>query len=419
MQTTQQLPAKVPAPVPEKAVNEFVPSILNTPVVAGLIAHNNFIADSAVSVAKKAVCLAGTSPDADSINNAISALTNDELVQKDTFLQEVQGRLSGAKTKQENYRKPLTTAFADKVVGAFTAAEKRVDASISAIVGLRKLLALEIKRRNEKSEEDKQRDVNRANERAQYMSEARAHINKRAVELAKLRNEGLIRRFYAITAEDFETYSANLASWKPSTTQEEFMKLCEGFNFTWRYHDPTKERLPVADSAELEGMKKEADTIFFQLVNTEREMLMSKVPQRKLELASGVGVNVADVKSMIEESAKTADEVGQSAQDSIKMDAAVQKVDNEFNASVATPALQQTSGTSQRKVLKPSTHTHWAAIIALYIDQEFPHLSMEEIEKKFSFMRTKINNNGNALQTWPVGVPLEDDVSVRGRKPNR
>lgn len=400
-------------PVPNSQVMQFVEKELTTSsVLTGMISHNVHIADVVERIAEK-YCNQNTGLEVE-MKVFVAKMPPLELSSFDTKLAEAQANCAKALAKQLELREPVTKAFNDRVLKRFTESESRVKAATERIVNARRIVASDIKRRSEMDAQKAMEKANKDNERIRYISDAETHVISFLTNLASARTAAIVKKYHSHnTVLEFEKYINSLKAWIPALSDDEFIASVHGYTFTWIYNVAP---LPVITKDELDSIKEKGNKYFRSLVEPQIQILLHGAPQRRLEIESGVSESTEDVvRQHVEDNNAMISSVYEAQKEIISADKMLAVAEVSFNET-SDLGVGQAKGVSERKVLNPTTHAHWQAIIKSYIENDFFHLSVPEIEKTFSKILLKANRLGQSTGTWPYGVPLQEDFTIRRTK---
>lgn len=331
------------------------------------------------------------------------------LTELDAELSEIQTRADKAESIIKNERMPLTKAF-DAIKSHFTTHESACSSLVDDAKTLRKKIAAEIDRRNKESEQKRFSDTDRAQELIDYKMKAKIWAITAAVEATKEMATLLCQKFYKIELPNFDVYRKNLDNYKPAMAEDKVKALLNGFSFPWRFHDPTQEQLPSLTYEELFNI---ANPIFFAGVTFVKEDIQGRVQMRIMELESGKDDGVMRLPEDIKRAITAISSVTGMEEKQAQGAALVNKAVVATTIAAETETIQQAAGTAKKGKLTPTTHEQWQMVIRMWMEKQFTHQNMEELEKKFKFMLTYLNSVGKSTGEWPAGVPVIDDYIVK------
>lgn len=307
--------------------------------------------------------------------------------------------------QMEARRKPFT-GFFDQIRKLFTGAEKEVQDAILELKTSMDSWQREKSRRQQIAQAEIDRKL--AEEQAAIRLRAEQftrYTNKMLLEIGR-RIELLSNGFYAQGLTTIDAYAENMRSMNTDLSGPEYDKIIG-------------ESTPL--SAEL----------FPQLVpefknklSTERNRLLDLVESRKTELT-----RIANDKQAADESRKRIEQENKDRQEALKkeqqerQELAQQTADAETmnaafdTAANATPVVGLSKGTRVKKRYAVQSHAGMIALLQSYIKYTLPTLSLEEMNKKFSFIVTAANarlNDGEVIEA--AGLSVEEDFSTTTRR---
>jgi len=325
-----------------------------------------------------------------------SKMSNEQLKGADEKLAGLQGRCASAEEKMKATRMPITQAFEEFKKNNFIANEKVVEGYKLELQKLRIGVANETQRRIEEANREK----NKALAEQQAAIDAKAafdlHIQKCALKLIADTKISMATKFYAAT--DLDLFAKNLSAWHPGST------LTDATIDAW-------ERVPgqyefKTDRAALRAMMDEQ-------LNPEKQMFLEAIPERKVQMLAGGAETDETLATLKVQALQAAEEAIENATIATTALAEAEKINGVFDFEANNTAPEQAKGTRVKKIYVPVNHGHWQLLISWFISNQFPHLTPAELEKKFGFMLTKANGILNSLQEKIVGIPVENDMTVR------
>ena len=157
---------------------------------------------------------------------------------------------------------------------------------------------------------------------------------------------------------------------------------------------------------------------FVETITAERDRLIALVPARIEELkrsASDAEAAKAAAERIAKEKEERDAELAKAAAgriQAVESEANANKMANAFEHAAIAPSVQVSSGTVQKKKYAPATPKEFIPIIQWWVANTMPFLTIDELNKKLSFMLTAANkalNEGTKIE----GVKTVDDFSTR------
>lgn len=335
-----------------------------------------------------------------------SKMTNDQLKASDEKLSALQGRCAAAEEKMRATRMPITEAFEQFKKENFIANEKVVESYKFELKKLRIAVANETQCRID--EANRAKNIALAEQQAAIEAKAAfdLHIQMCAWKLISATRISVTTKFY--NTADLDLFAKNLDAWVPSQAiTDDTIKAWEKQYIT---DDTIGDHDYHADKAAIRAM---IDEVLIPY----KQATLEDIPGRKAQLAAGVSTAadeaIATLKVQVLQDAEEQMEAATTASTAL---AEAEKINTVFELEANNTAPEQAKGTRIKKVYAPVGHGHWQLLITWYVANQFPHLTIPELEKKFGWILTKANGVLNATQEKIVGIPVENDMSVSARK---
>lgn len=386
---------QTPAPIngqPKDAqltAEHYLPLLLKSETILKILESSQLVTTRAKEVSAPII--------KDFINANLKSLSDLQLVELGSKLENIQGRCIVGIEKQNKGRSPLTQAF-DLVRAKFTAEENAVSAIKQQCSTYRGLINAEIKRRKDEQAKSTQNTVNASNEEIDYRAQFTAHLKKELIKFIRgLKNEC---RTKINKSSDLLQTENNLKKWEPTLRADLVNTWGEQFKFELFY---------LKEKPSFDVPLEELENIFKSEMLPEKAFLLQEVALRIAGITTDP-VSLIGENEVIKEIAATTQ--------ATEIQAASEKLEASFAATSGAPSMLPTIGEVPQKYT-PATHEHWAKIIAWYVTDEMPHLTAEELKTKFGFMLTKANNVLNATKQQIVGVPREDNFTATGSRAGR
>lgn len=340
----------------------------------------------------------------------------------DATLNSLQVRLKEAYTLMNDRRKPYTQRM-DEVKAMFTTEEKKIVTIGEQVKALRDGIAREKARRIQVAEQEKAAKL----EKQQALIEVRTLI---ARMLSDRMADVIVKTIYkmhdafnAKTAVELEPYGKQLSKWKPTLTPDVWNEVCAGIG------NPKPQSILHAQFSTIFAEVSEAegpalDRLYVTRLTEERDKLIESVPSRIMELSRIAGDSQAAKEAeerIAKERAALAEQAEKEKVDkamAIESAAQVEQVNAAFDvASEATPVVGMSKGTVVKKKYVPKSHKGWAAIMQQWVAKEMAGYTLDELNKKLSFMLTAANkrlNEGEEIKA--DGLSVEEDYSTRATR---
>lgn len=341
--------------------------------------------------------------------------TPEELEALDSELNGLQVKLAAAvKVNQE--RRMVFTGYFDKIKSVFTGMEADLTALKDGFKVTRDGIAKERIRR-QAAEQKKQDDLIQKKQelvmlRTNWTQSFNANFSRALAEqIAKL-NEN----FNGKLADQLEAYGVTLKAWNPAYKAHDI--ICAPVDsIQWRFNDSgvAEKNFTEVRSELFEQFNERYVKIMF----TERDRLIELIPSRIKELKESDAKTIA---ARLEKEKKDAQDKldlelrQQSEQIAAQGEADVLNATFEVAAKAEMP-IEQTKGAVRKMKYVCESHAAYIAIIQSWVANDLPTLTIDELNKKLSFMLTSGNKRLNeGVKLEAKGLAVIEDISTRTSK---
>lgn len=333
----------------------------------------------------------------------------------DVTLNDYQAKLSTTVDAMEGRRKPFT-GFFDQVKSLFTAEEKTVKALQDAIKEIRNNWNKEKARRNAELEALRQKEQAKKEEAIQIKANyTTALTNKLFAEINSLVNN-MVANFYSKGLDALDVYAKILADATPVYDTSQHNIIATGVALPLSQHNDVQALCQEVHA----GLFGSFSSEWVEKLSAERDRLLELVPSRKMELERIANDAQAKkeaedrIKKEAEDRAAALAKEQEERQGAVQANADIDKLNSSFDmAATAAPVVGLSKNTSVKKKCVITSHKQMAELLKWYVSSQLALMTVDEMNKKFSFIRTAydkhVNDGGEVLQ----GVPLEDDYSTR------
>lgn len=340
----------------------------------------------------------------------------------DATLNSLQGRLKDAYTMMNDRRKPYTQRM-DEVKAMFTSEEKKVVEIGNEVKAIRDGIAREKARRIQVAEQEKAAKLEKQQAQIEARSLVVRMLNDRMADIIVKTIYKMHDAFNAKPATELDAYGATLGKWTPTLTTATWQEVCAGIGNPKPQHIISEQFAKVfAEVTESEGPALEK--LYVTRLTKERDDLVESIPSRKMELERIAGDAEAAKQAAERLAAEREALKAQAEQDkadraaAIESAAQVDQVNAAFDiASEATPVVGMSKGTVVKRKYVVGSHKAWAAIMQQWVAKEMAGYTLDELNKKLSFMLTAANkrlNDGEELKA--DGLRTEEDYSTRATR---
>jgi len=310
-------------------------------------------------------------------------------------------------------RRMVYTKRMDEIKSLFTASEKNIQACVDSIKSWRDNWNKEKARRIAEQQRQLQEDLAKKNAVVEYTQAVVNTIGQH--HTAQLKNvfHALSQAFYRQNLNTIAEYEQTLRNYVP----------------VWQPFDYNITPHPLLDGEQMLKIRSECETesyskckkVFEEKVIEERNRLVELLPSRVMELQ-----RIATDDNAAREAQERQQREQQEQQQKLEQEhqqqiaannqnAETEKMGNIFEqASSVEPAVQLSKGTVQKKKYNPTTHKAFVSIIQWWVTNQMHTATLEDLNKKFSFMVTAANkalNEGQKIEA--EGLLVEDDFSTR------
>jgi hypothetical protein len=397
----------------EQTSNSLLP-VINTDILKNLpdtLVENSALADRAVATVKTqlATLMAGD----------ITTISLEAGETDDSHLADLQGRLKDAYTIMNTGRSPFTKLF-DDLRQRFTAEEKKVVAIGEEVKALRDGWQKEKARRNEiarKEAEAKQQASAALIEAKTYFAK---HIVDRFSTCAVQTIQRMHSKFYSLTIGELEAYAAGLKGWSGALDNDTWNTFLAGM-INPKPQLLTGEQMQVLLNEVVSEQKPKLSQEWKERMTSERDGLVELVPSRKMELERIAGDEAAkkEADDRIAQEQKEREELAKKEREdresALETNAEFEKVNAAFDAAAeGGNVVSLAKGTSVKRKYVPKSHAAWVAIIQSWVTNDMAKMTVDELGKKLSFMKTACEgrlNKGEELKA--SGLETEEDYSTR------
>jgi hypothetical protein len=260
--------------------------------------------------------------------------------------------------------------------------------------------------------------------RKQSLIDAKTYIAKHIIDKFSSAAVQTIQRmhskFYTVSASELDSYAAQLTLWIPSLDANTWNGFLSGMINPKPQLLTAEQMQSLLDEVILDQRPK-LSAEWVERMSKERDGLVELVPSRKMELERIAGDEQAkkEADARIEQeriqreanASKDKEEMKQGIETASEVD----KLNASFDqASEATPVVDLAKGTVVKRKYLPKSHSGWVAIIQSWVTNDMNKMTLDELSKKLSFMKTACEgrlNKGEELKAQ--GLEIEEDFSTR------
>lgn len=314
-----------------------------------------------------------------------------------TPMRKIRVKLSDAEKAINDKRSPHTRFF-DKVGGAFISLEKRVKAKLDLFAKGENLWQTELLRRKKAADDLAAQKLLDAQAKIQKVAAITKQINERFVALLVTDITGMTKKFYEQSNDKLFPFVIALKKWKPVFKVEALGEL------TGEIDHIGQALLDTKAGMELEYPRR---------LREEIEKLEEAIPGRIAELGRGEDSQ----EKFLAQISEGAAQLTESMNEEVNNNATVQSMNASFTNTVTVPILDSAGGKGKavKKKYQCDSHEALQVIAQSWFTHNFKLLSLEEANKKLSFMRTaadeRLNNGQPVLQA--KGLSVIDDVRTK------
>ncbi|MFA7615719.1 MAG: hypothetical protein WCY16_03955 [Weeksellaceae bacterium] len=338
----------------------------------------------------------------------LDVITGDEI---ETRINALRVKANASIKLNKDRRMQYTRRF-DELKSSFIEFEKIIEEPARQLTEWANAWNGEKHRRREEEKKAQETRMAKQNAMIEYEHYIKQELNARLNTIISSTRDQMRKKFYSFTLKNID---------QAKTELETFCKRNFDGNFLFQpaAHPllETDEMNVIHSNVKSEFLA-EADRIASKAIQDEISILSDSVPGRKQELIriqndeaerlkveQRIAQEEAELKAQAQ---READE--RKAQDEAEKNAA--KMDVAFENAAIGPATQLSSGTQVKLKYDVQTHKQMLLIIQWWVSNSLPLLTVDEMNKKLSFMRTAANaalNKGEVID----GVPTAEDVRTR------
>ena len=331
-------------------------------------------------------------------------MPDDALNQTDNILSNSAAAAHAAAQSIEDDRKPITKKL-DEFKTEFTGRERRCYDVAIVINGIRAKIALEIKRRADLEAQKQLTLTYRTNEEIEF----KRTLNQYLLDKSYAHAQDVMRSMYnsSLVAEidQYNLFLTNLMSFDvtKTITIDTLTVWLSHFTFKFVYIDPI---VPVA-------MLDTWNNYIAPHVEAYRQQLISESDKRKEAISEKWETTAEEVVLQLNDISHTLEASKENAVYAVNQASESEVIHKSFEAYSTAKVARQNKGVKIPKELDPANSGEWLNVIKFFVDNIYPTLDMETIEKKFGFMLTAVNKSMVSDGVMPDGVTIIDKVKVR------
>lgn len=230
---------------------------------------------------------------------------------------------------------------------------------------------------------------------------------------------GMNKAYEGKTADLLPAYGEALQPWVPELEADTWTRICALTLPVYPCH--TEEEKQAIRQEVVNEMWPQMAADWENKVTEDKERLIDLIPSRITELNEAatsaeaqaameqrLADSQAEITSTLTAEGENKAQAQELAGDTAKLDASFEV------ASQAVPVVAMSSGTSVKKKYKVNTHSAMVALLQSFVANDLPFMTIEEMNTKFSFVRTandKRLNKGEVVQA--KGLEVVDDITTR------
>jgi hypothetical protein len=316
-----------------------------------------------------------------------------------TPMRTIRVKLTQTEKKLFDGRSPHTRKM-DQIAGMFIGLEKRIKLKADLYATAENMWQTEIARRNKKAADDLAAAQKKTQDKINKVAEITKAINAAFVDL-------LVTKITAMTTKFYD----------PSTDLPKYCAVISKFAYTFDHSlvknwNLTGEADHIAQA--LLDTKEYMSTEYPRRMKEEAAKLVEKLPGRLAEIAKGENSEGAALKEVVSSASSLIEQMNEEV-DTTKT---VSSLNAAFvPSSSATPVMQSSGakGKTTKKKYVAETHAALQVIAQSWFTHNFKLLSIEEVNKKLSFMRTAADERLNAGEPRleSPGLTVIDDIRTR------
>lgn len=339
----------------------------------------------------------------------------------DATLAGLQTRLKEAYTIMNDGRKHFTQLF-DEIKSKFTAEENRVKEIGQQVKDIRDNWQKEKGRRNQIATQEQQKKL----EAQQALIDAKTYFAKFIIDKFATAAVDAIQRmhkkFYSLQAGELDLYASQLKQWSGALDADTWNTFLSGM-INPKPQVLTGEKMQELLNEVIAEQKPKLFAEWQERMISERNNLAEIVPSRKMELE-----RIANDTAAAKEAEERIAQEQREREEKMKQEAAsmaeatetaaeVEKLNASFDTADSSKVVDLAKGTSIKCKYVAKTHTAWVAIIQSWVTNDMAKMTLDELGKKLSFMKTACEgrlNKGEELKA--AGLETEEDYSTRATR---
>jgi hypothetical protein len=348
---------------------------------------------------------------------AVDILTVDPIVMEALIapVGELRAFLSEAKVEVEEGRKPHTQKM-DAIKSLFTGIEKEFDGLDLEAQQEQIKWEKEKRRRKVVADAEAAKAIAKEQEAVKVKSDVTNAINRRFATALISVITGMSTTYYTKTTDDLTAYGEALKGWTPELEDEVYQaEIVPGYSRTVGQYLTGDEQLNLYTTTML-SLRAGLNDEWTSRITTERDRLIDLIPSRITEMKAG-DTKVAEARIAAEAAALVADVSSTvvSKADVTDLEASTANLEAVLTHSApATGSLAAGKGSKVKQKYVLTNHAAFVAILQSWVKSDMALLTIDELNKKLSFMVTAANdklNKGTVLQA--TGLTVEEDLKVR------
>lgn len=293
------------------------------------------------------------------------------------------------------------------IVSAFVALENDVIALQDKCATIENAREVEVKRRNKAVTDAAALVTKNKQDRINRIAALETAFYNAYDTMARTEMTAMVTKFFDKAADDLDAYVTSLEGWSKK-------------GIVLQIGNVTKNIPGVADEL-FEAIGKVTApltrqyTEFFEMAILR---LRDDVPGRLLQLQAKAPVLTAEVKAAVVEQASAGlSQVVSSMVSATQLDAQRDTMNAAFDGAAAAPVGVKAKGTREKRMYKVDSIKGMQAIMQFWVTNSMKTLSMVELNKKLSFMRTAANAalNAGGPEIQAEGLSIVDDIRTTTR----
>lgn len=339
----------------------------------------------------------------------------------DATLSDLQVKLRDSYKIMQDRRKPYTQRM-DEIKALFTGSEGDVEVIGKEVKGLRDNWQKEKARRARIEEEKRQAELQKKQEEIDMRTYAKNCLfNAYAAALQDVFTR-MNNAFNGQHARSLDAYGEKLKAYVPVLDADTYGRMLPKANAKPQFYTMGEAQAIYEQVAREERPALAAD--YTSRITAERDRLIELIPSRKRELeriagdATAAAEAEARMKQEAEERQRQLEQEAADRKAAAESAAEVESMNAAFDtASEATPVMQVAKGTVVKKKYEAKTHAAWVAIIQSWVANDMNKMTIEELGKKLSFMKTAAEKRLNeGVELKAAGLEVEEDYSTRATR---